>query len=273
MMVIIAITMMILINKVIHIFFQLWDVVQAKCVRVMGGHAARVGSLAWNSFILSSGSRSGAIHHHDVRVASHHVGSLLGHSQEVCGMQWSPDGKLLASGGNDNVLNIWAQGGTSDDAASPLHTLTHHQAAVKAVAWCPWQPNVLASGGGTADRHIRFWNANTGSCLSSVDTNSQVCALLWSKEYKELVSGHGFSQNQLTIWKYPAMSRVMELTGHVSRILHMTMSPDGQFVASAAADETLRLWKCFASQQKSKKNSSKGPGSEGNGLMSCMKVR
>lgn len=252
---------------------QLWDVAQAKCVRVMGGHAARVGSLAWNSFILSSGSRSGAIHHHDVRVASHHVGSLLGHSQEVCGMQWSPDGKLLASGGNDNVLNIWTQRGASDDAATPLHTLTHHQAAVKAVAWCPWQPNVLASGGGTADRHIRFWNANTGSCLSSVDTNSQVCALIWSKEYKELVSGHGFSQNQLTIWKYPVMSRVMELTGHMSRILHMTMSPDGQFVASAAADETLRLWKCFASQQKSKKTSSKGLGSEGKGLMSCMKVR
>ena len=45
----------------------------------------------------------------------------------------------------------------------------------QAVAWCPWQPNVLASGGGTADRHIRFWNANTGSCLNSVDTNSQVC--------------------------------------------------------------------------------------------------
>ena len=46
---------------------------------------------------------------------------------------------------------------------------------LQAVAWCPWQPNVLASGGGTADRHIRFWNANTGSCLSSVDTNSQAC--------------------------------------------------------------------------------------------------
>lgn len=80
---------------------------------------------------IFSGSRSGAIHHHDVRVASHHVGSLLGHSQEVCGMQWSPDGKLLASGGNDNVLNIWTQRGASDDAATPLHTLTHHQAAVK----------------------------------------------------------------------------------------------------------------------------------------------
>lgn len=79
---------------------------------------------------LFSGSRSGAIHHHDVRVASHLVGSLLNHNQEVCGLEWSPDGKLLASGGNDNVLNIWAHGGTSEDL-TPLHTLTHHQAAVK----------------------------------------------------------------------------------------------------------------------------------------------
>lgn len=58
----------------------------------------------------------------------------MGHNQEVCGLEWSPDGKLLASGGNDNVLNIWAQGGTSEGVASPLHTLTHHQAAVK-VCW------------------------------------------------------------------------------------------------------------------------------------------
>lgn len=44
----------------------------------------------------------------------------------------------------------------------------------QALAWCPWQSSLLASGGGTADRNIRFWNANTGVCLSSVDTKSQV---------------------------------------------------------------------------------------------------
>ena len=69
------------------------------------------------------------------------------------------------------------------------------------------------------------------------------------------------------------MSHVTELTGHMSRVLHMTMSPDGQYVASAAADETLRLWKCFATQQKSKKPTGKGTGKEGASLMSCMKVR
>lgn len=99
----------------------------------------------------------------------------------------------------------------------------------------------------------------------------QVCAILWSSEYKEIISGHGFSQNQLTIWKYPLMSRVTELTGHTSRVLHMTMSPDRQFVASVAADETLRIWKCFARAQKQKK-ASRGV-EESSNLMSSMKLR
>jgi len=73
----------------------------------------------------------------------------------------------------------------------------------------------------------------------------QVCAILWSPHYRELVSGHGYSQNQLTIWKYPSMTRIADLTGHTARILALAMSPDGSTVASAAADESLRFWKCF----------------------------
>ena len=57
---------------------------------------------------------------------------------------------------------------------------SEHTAAVKAIAWSPHQHGILASGGGTADRCIRFWNSQTSARLSSVDTGSQVgdCALL-----------------------------------------------------------------------------------------------
>jgi cell division cycle protein 20 (cofactor of APC complex) len=40
--------------------------------------------------------------------------------------------------------------------------------------------------------------------------------------------------------------QVAEMTGHTSRVLHLAQSPDGTTVCSAAADETLRFWKCFA---------------------------
>lgn len=53
-------------------------------------------------------------------------GRLTAHTQEVCGLKWSPAGTQLASGGNDNVLNIWQAG-----AQTPLHSLTDHRAAVK----------------------------------------------------------------------------------------------------------------------------------------------
>lgn len=249
---------------------QLWDVAQQKRLRNMEGHAARVSCLSWNSYILSSGSRSGNIHNHDVRVADHHVGTLSSHSQEVCGLRWSPDGKYLASGANDNLLSVWPAQAAMGISTQPLHTFSEHQAAVKALAWCPWQPNLLASGGGTADRHIHFWNCNTGTHLAGVDTKSQVCALLWSKEHRELMSSHGYAQNQLIIWKYPAMSRVAELTGHTARVLHMAMSPDGETVVSAAADETLRLWKCFAVDHDKKKTKTKSSGSDPSSLLKTM---
>ena len=243
---------------------QLWDTEKMKQVRSMKGHQARVGSLAWNSHVLSSGSRDSNIMQHDVRIAQHHIATLSGHSQEVCGLKWSPDGTQLASGGNDNLLNIWdarssgVSGGvvSANAPVAPRLTLRDHTAAVKAVAWCPWKRNLLASGGGTADRCIKMWNTGTGACLQSVDTGSQVCSLLWSTTEKELLSSHGFSQNQLCLWKYPSMLRVKELTGHTSRVLHLAASPDGQTVCSAAADETLRFWKVFAPASGKRKRSS-----------------
>ena len=73
-----------------------------------------------------------------------------------------------------------------------------------------------------------------------------MCALQWSQHDKEIVSSHGFSHNQLILWKYPHMVKASELTGHTARVLHLAQSPDGTTVVSAAADETLRFWKILS---------------------------
>lgn len=229
---------------------QVWDIEASRKICSFRGHASRVSSLDWNEQILTSGSRDSLIINNDVRLRGGRFQTLAHHTQEVCGLRWSQDGTLLASGGNDNLLNIWE----FNQPNQPRFTLDHHDAAVKALAWCPMQTNLLASGGGTADRTIRFWNTTTGACINVVDTKSQVCAIQWSHHYKELVSSHGYSQNQLIVWKYPSMQKVAELKGHSSRVLHMAQSPDGKTVASAAGDETLRFWKIFDTQQKKNKH-------------------
>lgn len=238
---------------------HIYDVETKKLLRVFNYHSSRVSALDWNDFLLTSGSRDSLIQVTDVRVApsSSLVSTLESHTQEVCGLKWSPDGRSLASGGNDNILNIWELG-----RETPKFSFSHHTAAVKALAWCPFQSNLLASGGGTADRTLRFWNTSSGSCINSIDTKSQVCAIQWSKHYRELVSSHGFSQNQIVVWKYPTMRKLAELRGHTERVLHLSLSPDGKTIASAAGDETLRFWKVWeVEEQKDKK--SKGDGLSG----------
>jgi cell division cycle 20-like protein 1 (cofactor of APC complex) len=220
---------------------QLWDAQRCKKVRTMDGHTARVGSLAWSSAQLASGSRDRLVLLRDARAAESVVARLSAHKQEVCGLKWSFDDQQLASGGNDNKLLIWSAAAS----ATPVFRFNDHLAAVKALAWSPHLNGLIASGGGTADKCIRFWSTQTGTALSCVDTGSQVCNLMWSKSANELVSTHGYSLNQVIVWRYPSMSKVATLTGHTFRVLYLAMSPDGQTIVTGAGDETLRFWNVF----------------------------
>ncbi|KAI9592020.1 WD40-repeat-containing domain protein [Syncephalis fuscata] len=220
-----------------------------KRMRTMRGHRTRVTSMAWNSHTLSSGCRDGSIWQHDVRIAQHKMAELLGHTSDVCGLAWHYGGEMLASGGNDNIVNLW----DARSSAAPRYTKANHTAAVKALSWCPWQPNLLATGGGSNDRCINIWNSNNGALLSTLNTGSQVSGLFWSPHDKELLSTHGHPDNQLTIWNYPSMARVIDIPAHETRVLYSALSPDGQMLATAAADETLKIWRVFEASAKTVK--------------------
>lgn len=204
---------------------------------------------------------------------------LRAHETEVCGLKWSPTGAMLASGGNDNQLLLWDRralttggGGTISGSegslgrsgttgsgggggalrrstCQPVFYLNQHTAAVKALCWNPAQPALLASGGGSHDKTLRFWNAATGECVHHINTGSQICGVVWNRAGTELVTAHGYTDNQLSIWRYPSLRRIANLIGHTSRVLHLALSADGQTVVSAAGDETLRFWRCFPASE------------------------
>ena len=222
---------------------SIWDVQGNARVANYVRHVERVSSLAWNNTCVCSGSRDKSICQWDTRASSGEgpARRLNSHSQEVCGLRWSADKLHLASGGNDNRLLIW-----NEHSYTPIHRFHEHTAAIKALAWSPHQYGLLATGGGTQDKTIRFWNVTTGQQLSHIDTGSQVCNLCWSLHSQEIVSTHGFSQNEILIWKYPSLLQVAKLTGHANRVLYLSLSPDGQTIVTGAGDETLRFWNVFS---------------------------
>lgn len=210
------------------------------------GHAGRVGALSWNSNnILASGSRDKNILIRDIRTSSEYVSKLIGHKQEVCGIKWSFDEQQLCSGGNDNKLLIW-----NSSLPEPIFKFCDHTAAVKAMAWSPHQHGLLVSGGGTADRTIKFRNTFNGTTTKSIDVGSQVCNLMFSRTVNEMVSTHGYSLNEINVWKCPKMQKIATLTGHTYRVLYLAMSPDGTTIVTGAGDETLRFWNVFPKKEK-----------------------
>ncbi|TFK51065.1 WD40 repeat-like protein [Heliocybe sulcata] len=240
---------------------ELWDIESSTRLRTMTGHQAQVATLSWNGHILSSGCGDGSIWHHDVRMPRHKVMELNGHSGEVCGLKWRADGELLASGANDNVVNIW-DGRVGDVAeGSRGHakwTKRNHTAAVKALAWCPWQPSLLATGGGTNDATIHIWNSTTGARLHSLKTPSQVTSIQWCPHKKELLSTHGYPTNSLMIHAYPSLERVAEIRdAHDSRVLFSTLGPAGDVVCTGAGDENLKFWRVWELEKQKKKRAPK----------------
>lgn len=205
-------------------------------------HSSRVGSFHLQNNLLISGSRDKSIKLFDVRQKNFTpIHSFVGHNQEICGIKISPDSNLIASGGNDNQLLLWDM-----RKMKLMGSIGKHEAAVKALAWNPNKRNILLSGAGTADRKIRIFDVHQHEQIGEIDSGSQVCNIAFDKEGEHIISTHGYSLNQLIIWKplpdYSNMFKEDLLIAHKLRVLYLSQSPCGKYLATGAGDETIRIW-------------------------------
>ncbi|KAG7665666.1 slp1 [[Candida] subhashii] len=242
---------------------EIWDIETNTKLRTLNcnNHQTRIAAQDWNQHILTSGSRLGNIYNSDVRVASHVVSALEGsHTAEICGIEYRADGSQFASGGNDNVVCIWdarnvtptstsSTNSTTATTTQPLFSKTTHKAAVKALSWCPYQSSLLATGGGSSDKTINFWNTSTGSRTNTIETGSQISSLNWGYANgtgMEIVATHGFPTNSISLYNYPTLQKTGEInSAHDTRILGGCLSPDNLTLATVAGDENLKFWSIF----------------------------
>lgn len=107
------------------------DIHKRVCITKMQNHFGRVASLNWKHSCVAAGSKDGTVSITDERTKKR-VGIYCIHKNEVCGIKWSEDGSMIATGSNDKTIGIF-----DTRKFSELIKLQFHTAAVKALDWCP----------------------------------------------------------------------------------------------------------------------------------------
>lgn len=163
-------------------------------------------------------------------------------NQQICGLAANELG-LLAVGANDNNCSLWE---ISVGPKLKPKTVLPHNAAVKAIAFCPWCKSLLATGGGSKDRKIRFWHIFTGTLLAEFNTQSQVTSLSWCISKREIMATFGFGLSTsalLAVYLYPLFTMVKTVPRSPNlRVLSSVMDPSCTFVCVVATDFTVRVY-------------------------------
>jgi uncharacterized protein YjiK len=168
---------------------------------------------------------------------------MRGHTAEVWSVAFSPDGKTLASGGEDNTIILWDVA-TRQRLGQPL---TGHTASVFSVAFSP-DGKTLASG--SADRTIILWDVATRQRLGQPLTGhtGPVFSVAFSPDGKTLASGS--ADRTIILWDVATRQRLGQpLTGHTAGVWSVAFSPDGKTLASGSWDDTIILWDAATRQR------------------------
>jgi len=166
-------------------------------------------------------------------------------SSGIYTVAFSPNGRVLASGGEDKIVRLW-----NPATGENLGALTGHTDAVRAVAFSP-NGQLLASV--SNDKTVRLWYLGTGRALRALTGHTglagRVSAVAFSPDGQLLASGGG--DKTVRLWHVATGQAVRVLTGHTGHLLGvegLAFSPDGRLLASAGGDKTVRLWHVASGQ-------------------------
>ncbi len=155
--------------------------------------------------------------------------SLKGHQGWVWNVNFSPDGKMIVSGGADGTVKLWNLDGTE------RATLKGHQDTVSSVNFSP-DGKTIVSGG--ADGTVKLWNLDGTERATLKGHQDTVSSVNFSPDGKTIVSGG--EDGTVKLWNLDGTERAT-LKGHQGIVWSVNFNPDGKTIVSGGSDGTVKL--------------------------------
>ncbi len=160
------------------------------------------------------------------------VSTYSGHSNWIAAIAWSPDNKLIASGSNDNTVQV-------SNAINGTQTQTYrgHTGVVLGVSWSPGGKSIAS---GSSDRSVQVWDPISGQPLHRYPAVlAEVSSVAWSPDGMRIAIGG--NDKLVHVWNVTT-NIIVTYRGHSNTVLGVTWSPDGKLIASASEDTTVQVW-------------------------------
>lgn len=151
----------------------------------------------------------------------------------IYSVAYSPDGKLLAAGYDNNQIRVWdAKKGTL------MRTLSGHTGTVWSVAFSPDGKTLIS---GSADKTIKFWDVQSGKELRTLKGHEDTVSFVtYSNDGVYIASGS--ADRTIKFWDPENGKLLQTLTGHTRTIASIAYSNDGKYMASASWDKTVKMY-------------------------------